>query len=305
MVSSFSQLKKNRKRVKEQVNEQLESENKGNSHVDDRFWKPKKDAEGNFKGTIRFIGPAKGEDIHWVRFWKHIFKGPGGEFYWENCLSSVGKDDPVNEYNSLLWNQGNEDQARAQKRKLTYVANILVIDDPAEPENNGKVFLFEFGKQIFDKINEAMFPEIEEDEPFIPFDFWEGAPFKLVIKQKDKYPNYESSKFLSPEPISESEDEMAKIFEEQYQLSEFVDPDSHHYKTYDELKARLERVLGISLDDGSSSQSNSESDLTSQTEDLDDDEDLDVDVDSEDESEFDVSEDEDDDDLEDFQNLVD
>lgn len=306
MVSSFSQLKKSRKKVNKKLAGDIEKANEKNSYVDERFWKPIPDNDGNFKGTIRFIGPAPGEDEAWVQTFKHFFQDPETDrWYSENCLSTIDKDDPVNDYNRELWAQGFEEQARRQKRKMQYISNILVVDDPSNPENNGKVFLFEYGKQIFDKIQEAMFPEIEEDEPVQVFDFWEGAPFKLIRKMKDKtFPTYESSKFLDPEEIAEDEKEMEKIYNSQYKLFEFIDPDNtERFKSYDELKKKLDYVLNTNTSTATSSSPSK----VEESEELDD---YDMDLeDDEEEEDIEVEgieeEDDDDDDLSDLQDLVD
>ena len=216
----------------------------GEPKKDDRFWQPEVDKAGNGYAVIRFLPPPAGEDLPWVRVWNHAFKGPSGKWYIENSLTTLGKADPVSELNSELWNSGTESNkkiAQLQKRKLTYTANIVVISDPKHPENEGKVFLFKFGKKIFDKIKDVMQPQFEDEEPINPFDFWKGANFKLKIRQVEGYRNYDKSEFEKPAPLSEDDDEMEKIWKKQYSLSEFVAPEK--FKSYDELKARLNDVL--------------------------------------------------------------
>jgi len=251
MANSFSALKKGRKDNLSKLKKNIEDMQKG-GNVDDRFWKLTVDAEGNGYAVIRFI-PAKGDDIPHVRVWDHYFKGPKG-WYVEKSLHSIGGEDPCSEYNSMLWETGDENnqkQVRRQKRRLNYYANIYVVADPANPENEGKTFLFRFGSKIFDKISEAINPKYED--PFDPFDFWEGANFKIKAATKDDYRNYDNSAFESPSPISDkkgkelSEDAMEAVYSASHSLQEFIDPST--FKSYDELKARLYKVLDLSDDD--------------------------------------------------------
>lgn len=215
------------------------------SYVDERQWKPTVDKAGNGYAVIRFLPEAEGNDLPWVRYWDHGFKGPTGQWYIEKSLTSIGQSDPVSESNSKLWNSGNEPDkeiARERKRRLHYVSNIVVESDPANPQNEGKVFLFTFGKKIFDKLMDVMQPQFEDEDKVNPFDFWEGASFKLKIRNVEGYRNYDKSEFASPSPLSESESELEEIYESLYDLNEFTDPTS--YKSYDELSARLALVLG-------------------------------------------------------------
>ena len=248
----FSALKKSRgnfdslmKEVEKIATPQAESNNK-----DERFWQPEVDKAGNGYAVIRFLPPPKGEDLPWVRVWNHAFQGPTGKWYIENSLTTLGKADPVSELNTELWNSGteaNKDIARKQKRKLTYISNIFVVKDPAHPENEGKIFLYKFGKKIFDKIKDAMQPQYEDEEPVNPFDFWKGANFKLKIRNVEGYRNYDKSEFESVTALTE-DDEMEAIWNKQHSLQEFLDP--KHFKTYEELKVKLEQVLsatGVSL----------------------------------------------------------
>ena len=186
---------------------------------------------------------VKGEDLPWARLWSHAFQGPGG-WYIENSLTTLNKKDPVSESNSLLWNSGVEadkEIARKRKRKLSYIANILIINDSKHPENEGQVKLFKFGKKIFDKITEAMKPEFEDEKPINPFDFWEGANFKLKIRKVDGYWNYDKSEFDSPSAIKDNDEAIEQIWGKQHALKPFLAPDN--FKSYDELKAKLDKVL--------------------------------------------------------------
>jgi hypothetical protein len=215
------------------------------SYGDDRFWKPTVDKSGNGYAVIRFLPACEGEDLPWVKYWDHGFKGPTGQWYIENSLTSIGQDDPVSEMNSQLWNSGVEsdkDVARQRKRRLHYVSNIMVVDDPSNPSNNGKVFLFKFGKKIFDKIMDVMQPQFADEEPVNPYDFWEGANFKLKIRNVEGYRNYDKSEFAQASALSDDDEKLEGIYNSLYKLQDFVDP--KNYKTYAELKAKLMRVLG-------------------------------------------------------------
>ena len=213
------------------------------SFSDDRFWKPELDKSGNGYAVFRFLPAVKDEDLPWARLWSHAFQGPGGWFI-ENSLTTLNKKDPVSEANTLLWNSGVEadkEIARKRKRKLSYIANILIINDSKHPENEGQVKLFKFGKKIFDKITEAMKPEFEDEKPINPFDFWEGANFKLKIRKVDGFWNYDKSEFDSKTPIKPNDEAIEEIWTKQYPLKPFLAPDN--FKSYDELKAKLDKVL--------------------------------------------------------------
>ena len=251
---SFANLKRNR----DQINKLVQAAEKvgggqteQKSYVDDRFWKPVVDKAGNGYAVIRFLPAPANEDLPWVRYWDHGFKGPTGLWYIENSLTSIGQQDPVGELNTRLWNSGIESDkeiARVQKRRLHYVANIYVVSDSGNPENEGKVFLFKFGKKIFDKIMDVMQPAFQDETPVNPFDFWEGADFKLKIRNVEGYRNYDKSEFSTPAPLSEDDSKLEAIYEKQYSLQEFVDPTN--YKSYAELKAKLMRVLGQEVEGG-------------------------------------------------------
>ena len=218
-----------------------------NSYDDDRFWKPTRDKAGNGFAVIRFLPAQEGEDLPWVRYWDHGFKGPTGLWYIENSLTSIGQQDPVSEMNSVLWNSGRDEDkatARERKRRLHYVSNVLVVSDPSNPENEGKVFLYKFGKKIFDKIMDVMQPQFADEEPVNPYDFWEGADFKLKIRKVEGWINYDKSEFSSPTNLFEGDEErLEEVYNKLYSLQDFVKPEN--YKSYDELKVKLNRVLGI------------------------------------------------------------
>ncbi|MDA7536921.1 single-stranded DNA-binding protein [bacterium] len=215
------------------------------SYVDDRYWKPTVDKAGNGYAVIRFLPAAEGEELPWVRYWDHGFKGPTGQWYIENSLTTIGKEDPVSEMNSVLWNSGRDEDkeiARSRKRRLHYVSNIMVVSDPANPSNDGKTFLYIYGKKIFDKIMDVMQPQFQDETPVNPYDFWEGADFKLKIQQVAGYRNYDKSEFAGQRALSDDDTKLESIYNTLYSLNEIVDP--KNYKTYEELKAKLNRVLG-------------------------------------------------------------
>jgi hypothetical protein len=218
-----------------------------NSYGDDRFWKPTRDKAGNGYAVIRFLPCTEGEDLPWVRYWDHGFKGPNGLWYIENSLTSIGQPDPVSEMNSVLWNSGRDEDktiARDRKRRLHYVSNVLVVSDPSNPENEGKVFLYKFGKKIFDKIMEAMQPAFEDETPCNPYDFWEGADFKIKIRKVEGWVNYDKSEFSKPTALHEGdENRLEDVYGKLYALQDFLKPEN--YKSYDELKTKLNRVLGV------------------------------------------------------------
>ena len=214
------------------------------SYVDERLWKPELDKSGNGYAVIRFLPAVKGEDLPWAKVWNHAFQGPTGQWYIENSLTTLNQKDPVSEHNTRLWNTGLESDkeiARKQKRKLQYFSNIYVVSDAKHPENEGKVFLFRYGKKIFDKITAAMSPEFEDEKAINPFDFWEGANFKLKIRKVDGFWNYDKSEFEDTSKLFEDDSEADKVWKSQYSLAEFTAPTN--FKSYDELKTRLDAVL--------------------------------------------------------------
>ncbi len=217
------------------------------SYDDDRFWKPTRDKAGNGYAVVRFLPAKEGEDLPWVRYWDHGFKGPTGLWYIENSLTSIGQDDPVSEANSVLWNSGRDEDkatARERKRRLHYVSNVLVVSDPANPENEGKVFLYKFGKKIFDKIMDVMQPQFADEDPVNPYDFWEGADFKIKIRKVEGWVNYDKSEFAGQTALfNGEEDRLEEVYNKLYSLQDFIDP--KNYKSYDELKAKLNKVLGV------------------------------------------------------------
>ncbi len=250
MAQSFAALKKSRssslsKLVTETAKINAPTEG---SNEDNRFWTPTVDKAGNGYAVIRFLPEPKGEDLPWVRVFSHGFQGPSGKWYIENSLTTFNEKDPVSEYNSTLWNNGTEagkEQARKQKRRLSYIANIYVVKDPSNPENEGTVRLYKFGKKIFDKLNEKMNPEFEDETATNPFDFWEGADLKLKIRNVEGYRNYDKSEFAEVSPLLDGDDDkLEKVYESMFSLQEFLD--RKHFKTYNELQAKLDMVLGLS-----------------------------------------------------------
>ena len=214
------------------------------SYVDERLWKPVMDKSGNGYAVIRFLPAPEGEDMPWAKVWNHAFQGPTGQWYIENSLTTVGQNDPVSEYNSKLWNSGVESDkeiARKQKRKLQYYSNIYVVEDPANPQNEGKVFLYRYGKKIFDKIMEAMQPAFQDETAVNPFDFWEGADFKLKLRKVDGYWNYDKSEFAEPSALFDNDEEIEALWKTEYSLADFTA--ASNFKSYDELKTRLDAVL--------------------------------------------------------------
>ena len=244
---SFSNLKKQSKlgSLTSKLTNEIEKMSKGTKGgADERLWKLEVDKAGNGYAVIRFLPAPDGEELPWAKLYSHAFQGPGG-WYIENSLTTVGGKDPVSEYNRLLWNSGidaDKELARKQKRKLSYTANVYVVKDPANPHNEGKVFLYKFGKKIFDKLTAAMQPEFEDEEAIDPFDFWKGANFKLKAKNVAGYRNYDSSEFAAQSSLLDDDDAMESLWKKQFSLSEIVAADQ--FKTYDELKTRLDYVLG-------------------------------------------------------------
>jgi len=246
MVTSLSQLKSNRNNQFEKLTSELNKLSNNapqNENDDNRFWKPEVDKAGNGYAIIRFLPAPSGEDIPFVRVWDHGFQGPGG-WYIEKSLTTLNEKDPVSEYNTVLWNSGiesNKDLVRKQKRRLSYYSNVYIVKDPSNPANDGKVFLYKYGKKIFDKLNEAMNPEFSDETALNPFDLWEGANFKLKIRQVEGYRNYDKSEFDKPSPLTDDDDELEKIWKSEHLLQKFLD--RSNFKTYDELKSRLDRAV--------------------------------------------------------------
>ena len=247
MATSFANLKKRRTSDLEKLQSEIEKINKPQTNFsrdDDRFWKAELDKSGSGYAVIRFLPSLDDDKTAFVRVFNHGFQGPGG-WYIENSLTTIGQKDPLSEYNSVLWNSGieaNKEIARKQKRRLTYFSNIYVVEDKANPQNEGKVFIFRFGKKIFDKISSMSNPEFEDETEVDVFNLWDGANFKLKIRKVDGFSNYDKSEFMTSAPLSEDESEMESVFGQQHDLEEFIDQKS--FKTYDELKTRLDTVLG-------------------------------------------------------------
>ncbi len=243
---SFAKLKKQSKlgSLTAKLVKEVEKMNNNGTSGDDRLWKLDVDKSGNGYAVIRFLPAPDGEDLPFVKLYSHAFQGPGG-WYIENSLTTLGQKDPVSEYNTQLWNNGTDsgkETARKQKRKLTYTSNIYVVKDPANPENEGKVFLFKYGKKIFDKLTAAMQPEFEDEEAIDPFDFWQGANFKLKAKNVAGYRNYDSSEFAAQSPLLDDDDALEALWKKELSLAEIVAADQ--FKSYDDLKRRLNYVLG-------------------------------------------------------------
>ena len=247
-MSSFANLKRSSGSSLEKLSKAVESLNSSSyNDGEEVYWKCETDKTGNGYAVIRFL-PASSQDgddaIPFVKYYDHGFQGPGG-WYIEKSLTTIGQNDPVSEHNSSLWNSGieaNKEVARKQKRRLHYVSNIYVVKDPKHPENEGKIFLFRYGKKIMEKITTAMNPQFEDDKPFDPFDFWSGANFKLKIRKVDGYQNYDLSEFDSTGPLFEDDDKMEAVWKAEHSLKEVIDP--KNFKSYEELKSKLDRVLG-------------------------------------------------------------
>ena len=244
---SFADLKRN----KDTMQKLLDAANatgggEKKSYNDERIWKPTVDKAGNGYAVIRFLPQAEGQELPWVRYWDHGFKGPTGKWYIERSLTSIGQEDPVGELNANLWNSGideDKETARRQKRRLHYVSNIMVVSDPGNPDNEGKVFMYQYGKKIFDKLMDAMQPQFADEEPYQPFDFWDGADFKIKIRQVEGYRNYDKSEFASRAAMSDDEAKLEGIYNSMHDLGEYTDP--KFYKSYDELKTKMNSVLGL------------------------------------------------------------
>jgi hypothetical protein len=247
-MSSFASLKKSSGNLEKLTKaiEQLNSSSEGGKS-DDKFWRPEVDKAGNGMATIRFLPapPQDGDDgLPWVKVFSHGFQGPGGWLI-DNCLTTKNQQCPVCEHNNRLWNSGieaNKEIVRKQKRKLNYIANVYIVSDPKHPENEGQVKLFKFGKKIFDKINEAMNPQFEDEEAINPFDLWKGANFKLKIRKVDGYQNYDKSEFESSSALFNDDEKLEKVWKQEHSLQDLVS--DKEFKSYDDLKARLDKVLG-------------------------------------------------------------
>jgi hypothetical protein len=240
---SFADLKRKSQSNFEFLQKELEKSSTTNG-ADERLWKPELDASGNGYAVVRFLPAPEGESVPWAKLYTHAFKGTGGWLI-DNCPTTNGDKCPVCAGNTKLWNSGHESDksvARDRKRKLSYYSNIYVVNDPKNPDNNGKVFLFKYGKKIHDKILAAMQPEFQDETPVNVFDFWEGANFKIKIKTVGGYWNYDASEFSSPAVLSSDDDEMEAIWKQAYSLEAFVAPSE--FKSYDDLETRMNSVLG-------------------------------------------------------------
>jgi hypothetical protein len=243
---SFDKLRKQSKlgSLTDRLVKEVEKMNSSSGGADERFWKAELDKTGVGSAVVRFLPAPDGEELPWVKVYSHAFQGPGG-WYIENSLTTTGGKDPVSDYNRQLWNSGNDadkDTVRKQKRKLSYYSNVYVVKDPLHPENEGRVFLFKYGKKIFDKVLEAMQPEFDDETPINPFDFWQGANFKLKIVKKDGFWNYDKSEFDKVAPLLDDDDALEALWKKQYSLSAITAPDQ--FKSYEDLERRLKTVLG-------------------------------------------------------------
>jgi hypothetical protein len=248
---SFAAMKKNRKKSLADTIEQAKKfDSKGSSNKDDRMWQPTVDKAGNGAAVIRFLPKSEGEVAPWVQLFSHGFKGPGGWFI-DNCLTTIGKDCPVCEANGVLWNSdipanrsivSGTEGSPGRKRKMNYMSNIYVVKDPGNPDNEGKVFLYKYGKKIFDKLNDMMYPEFDDEEAIDPFNLWTGADFKMKIRKVEGWRNFDKSTFAKAAALSEDDDALEAIYNSQHSLAEFVAPEN--YKSFDEQKTRMDKVLG-------------------------------------------------------------
>ncbi len=243
---SFAKLKKQSSlgSLTAKLVKEVEKTNNAGGGADERLWKPELDKTGNGYAVIRFLPAPDGEEFPWAKLYSHAFQGPGG-WYIENSLTTLNQKDPVSDHNRELWNSGNEadkDTVRKQKRKLSFYSNIYVVKDPVNPANEGKVFLFKYGKKIHDKILAAMQPVFEDEEAINPFDFWQGANFKLKICKVDGYWNYDKSEFDTPAPLLDDDDALEALWKKEYSLNEITAPDQ--FKSYQDLEKRLKYVLG-------------------------------------------------------------
>lgn len=249
MTASFAQLKRSRTDDLKKLTDELAKVSGGQDRTgEDNYWSPTVDKNGNGSAVIRFLPAHQNEEVPWIRFWDHGFQGPTGQWYIEKSLSTIGQDDPVGEINGALWNTGREEDketARKQKRRLHFVSNIYVVKDPAKPENDGKVFKYKFGKKIFDKLNDKMNPAFEDEVPLNPFDLWEGANFRLRIRKVEGWQNYDKSDFDDKAPLFDDDAKLEEIWKSEFSLKEIIDP--KNFKSYDELKRKVEKILGVTV----------------------------------------------------------
>ena len=244
-MSNFAELKRKSQSNFDFLQKELQKSTNANSSGDERLWKPALDASGNGYAVIRFLPAPEGESLPWAKLYNHAFQGPGGWLI-DNCPTTKGEQCPVCAANNKLWNSGVESDkeiARQRKRKLSYYSNIYVIKDSANPENEGKVFLYKYGKKIHDKVLAAMQPEFDDETPVNPFDLWEGANFKLKIRTIGGYWNYDASEFAAPSALSADDDEMEQLWKQAYSLEAFTTADQ--FKAYDEIESRMNTVLGV------------------------------------------------------------
>jgi hypothetical protein len=249
-MSNFAALKSSSSeslnKLTEELNKVSNPQTNNKNGPDERIWKPTVDKAGNGYAVIRFLPAPTNEDVPFVRVWDHGFQGPTGQWYIEKSLTTIGQKDPVSEYNTMLWNSGiesNKDLVRKYKRRLSFYSNILVVKDSSNPDNEGKVFLYKYGKKIFDKLNDLMNPQFQDETPINPFDLWQGANFKLKIRQVEGYRNYDKSDFDTPAALYDDDAKLEQVWNSEYSLQEFIGADQ--FKSYDDLKTKLYRVLAL------------------------------------------------------------
>lgn len=252
MAMNFQELRKNRNESFKKLMDKVQQDTHGSYVPDPRYWRPTVDAEGNGTATLRFLPAPEGEDFPFIKFFSYSFKGATGRFYNHLALSTINEKDPVGELNSALWNSSEDDKspartmARAQSRKTNYVSNVLVVRDPGQPANEGKVFLYRYPKTIFGKLDDKMHPKYEDETPMNPFDPWSGANFKLRIKKVANYRNYDDSAFDAPSQIAADDAAIEAIWKMAYPLQPEISADK--FESYDALKANLREVIGNTAD---------------------------------------------------------
>ena len=252
MATSLSELRKSRSSMLDKITKDLDSGGKRNEK-DDRFWSLSRDKAGTGSAIIRFLPPVNGDEVPWVKVCSYGFQGPSGKWYINESPSSIGEADPVMEYNAAAYASKDEERiedAKKRKRRTQFVSNILVVKDPANPENEGKVFLFKYGKKILDMIMSKAKPEFDSEEPIFVWDIDEGCNFKIRIKNVAGYPNYDSSEWAGISALADSDDEIQAVLDKCHKLAEFLDP--ARFKSYETLKKEFDRAMGVGESAGTS-----------------------------------------------------
>lgn len=260
-TKTFDQLKKNSNTLSKDLFSKLKQSKEKKSYDDDRFWKAKQDSAGNASAVIRFL-PSPDTDEPFIQLFAHGFQN-NGKFFIHNCPTTKGKTCPVCDSNKQLWNSGldsDKDIARDRKRRQSFISNILVVNDPANPDNNGKVFLFKYGKKIHEKVLDAMIPEDITESPVDVFNMFEGVNFKLKIKKVAGYTNFDSSVFDQKVTAicDGKEDLMKQVFASSHSLAAFLADDQ--FKSHDDLEKELNKVLGNTTNRRSTIEDSVESD---------------------------------------------